>query len=46
LRDLSRLKPSVVLATLDATSFEVLRYLPDGVFRIGVRQSDDPIVHA
>lgn len=40
LTGLSRFNPSVVLATLDASSFEVLRYLPAGVFRVGVGQSD------
>lgn len=38
-------QPSVVLATLSAVSFEVLRYLPPGIFRVGVGQSDDPAVY-
>jgi glycosyltransferase involved in cell wall biosynthesis len=45
LRELGRFKPSVVMATHDATSFEVLRYLPPGVFRVGVGQSDHPGVY-
>jgi glycosyltransferase involved in cell wall biosynthesis len=45
LRELSRFQPSVVLATLSATSFEVLRYLPTGVFRVGVGQADHPTTY-
>jgi glycosyltransferase involved in cell wall biosynthesis len=42
LRELRRFNPTVVVSTLGATSFEVLRYLPPGVFRMGVVQSHDP----
>lgn len=45
LENLARFGPTVVVATLDATSFEVLRYLPKGIFRIGMGQSDDPVVY-
>jgi glycosyltransferase involved in cell wall biosynthesis len=45
LENLARFGPTVVAATLDATSFEVLRYLPKGIFRIGMGQSDDPVVY-
>jgi glycosyltransferase involved in cell wall biosynthesis len=45
LQHLARFRPSVVVSTLDATSFEVLRYLPSGVFRAGMGQSDDAIVY-
>ena len=45
LENLARFGPTVVVATLDATSFEVLRYLPLGIFRIGMGQSDDPAVY-
>ncbi len=45
LQKLSFFKPNVVLATLSAQSFEVLRYLPKEVFRIGMGQSDDPSVY-
>src|ERR1700722_11136458 len=42
---LSGFKPTVVLAMLGAISFETLRYLPPGVFRAGVGQSDDPDIY-
>lgn len=45
LENLTRFGPTVVMASLDATSFEVLRYLPMGIFRIGMGQSDDPVVY-
>jgi hypothetical protein len=45
LRKLSRFQPTVVLANLSATSFEVLRYLPTGVFRVGVGLSDHPTTY-
>jgi glycosyltransferase involved in cell wall biosynthesis len=45
LRRLALFKPTVVVATLGATSFEVLRYVPPGVFRVGMAQSDDPLVY-
>jgi glycosyltransferase involved in cell wall biosynthesis len=45
LQELRRFQPSVVLATLSATSFEVLRYLPTGVFRVGVGQADHPTTY-
>ena len=35
-------RTTVVLATLGTASFEVLRYVPAGVLRVGVAQSDDP----
>lgn len=38
-------QPTVVVATLISTSFEVLRYLPPGIFRVGMGQSDDFIVY-
>jgi glycosyltransferase involved in cell wall biosynthesis len=41
LRELARFQPTVVIANLSATSFEVLRYVPPGVFRIGTAQSHD-----
>jgi glycosyltransferase involved in cell wall biosynthesis len=41
LEELARFKPSVVVANLSATSFEVLRYLPRGVVRVGTAQSYD-----
>jgi glycosyltransferase involved in cell wall biosynthesis len=40
LRELRRFAPSVVLANLGAESFEVLRYVPKGVFRAGVTHTD------
>ena len=45
LQRLRQFQPTAVLACLSAVSFEVLRYLPEGVFRIGVVQSDDPGVY-
>jgi glycosyltransferase involved in cell wall biosynthesis len=45
LEALGRSKPAVVVANLSAMSFEVLRYLPPGVFRVGVAHSDDPGVY-
>lgn len=45
LQALARIRPVVVVSTLGAVSFEVLRYLPSGIFRVGMGQSDDPIVY-
>jgi glycosyltransferase involved in cell wall biosynthesis len=45
LQNLARFRPTVTVATLGADSFEVLRYLPKGVFRIGMGQSDDAVVY-
>src|ERR1700730_2873735 len=38
-------KPDTVIANLAPFEFEVLRYLPHGVFRIGVVHSDEPNVY-
>jgi len=46
LQNLVRFQPTAVVSTLGATSFEVLRYLPKGIFRIGMAQSHDPNVYA
>jgi len=45
LERLAGFEPTTVISTLGAISFEALRYLPEGVFRIGMGQSDDPIVY-
>ncbi len=45
LNSLKEFKPTVVAATLSPSSFEVLRYLPTGVFRVAVGQSDEPLVY-
>ena len=45
LRRLSDFKPTVVVANLGAVSFEIFRYTPPGVFRLGVGHSDDPNVY-
>jgi glycosyltransferase involved in cell wall biosynthesis len=45
LRQLAHFRPTVVVSTLGAVSFEVLRYLPSDIFRIGMGQSDDPLVY-
>lgn len=44
LKALARFQPTVVVSTL-GPSFEILRYLPHGLFRVGMGQSDDPIVY-
>ena len=46
LQNLARFQPTVVVSTLGAISFEALRYLPAGIFRVGMGQSDDPNVYA
>lgn len=38
-------EPSAVVATLGPSSYEILRYIPPGVVRIGVVQSDYPEVY-
>lgn len=45
LQNLARFQPTVVVSTLGSTSFEVLRYLPRGIFRIGMGQSHQPEVY-
>jgi glycosyltransferase involved in cell wall biosynthesis len=45
LSELCRFRPTAVIATLGAVSFEVLRYVPSGVFRMGMVQADDPNVY-
>ena len=45
LQRLSQFKPTAVLANLSVTSFEVLRYVPTGVFRLAVAHTDDPKVY-
>ncbi|MGA2867210.1 MAG: glycosyltransferase family 4 protein [Verrucomicrobiota bacterium] len=45
LRALARFQPTAVVANLSATSFEVLRYVPRGLFRLGMAQSHDPGVY-
>jgi glycosyltransferase involved in cell wall biosynthesis len=40
LRRMSRFDPTVVLANLSSVSFEVLRYVPAGVFRAGIIHTD------
>src|SRR6185437_15568803 len=41
LQKLAHFQPTVVITTLGATSFEVLRYLPKGIFRVAMAQSHD-----
>jgi glycosyltransferase involved in cell wall biosynthesis len=45
LQELLRFQPTVVVSTLGAISFEALRYVPPGIFRVGMGQSDDAIVY-
>jgi glycosyltransferase involved in cell wall biosynthesis len=45
LNTLVSFKPTVALANLSAESFEVLRYMPKGVFRIGTAQADQEGVY-
>jgi len=45
LQQLRQFRPTAVLACLSAVSFEVLRYVPEGVFRMGIVQSHDPGVY-
>ena len=45
LDQLRRFQPTVVLSNLGTESFEVQRYLPTGIFRIGVAHSDDPPIY-
>jgi glycosyltransferase involved in cell wall biosynthesis len=45
LRWLREFNPTAVAATLSPCSFEVLRYMPAGVFRVAVGQSDEPQVY-
>jgi glycosyltransferase involved in cell wall biosynthesis len=46
LNRLAEFQPATVLANLSAVSFEVLRYVPKGVFRLGVAHTDHPGVYA
>ncbi len=43
---LAKQQPSAVLASLSPSSFEVLRYVPAGVTRIGMVHSHDPGVYS
>ena len=45
LRWLKEFSPTVVAATLSPSSFEVLRYMPTGIFRVAMGQSDEPQVY-
>ncbi len=45
LRVLREFKPTTVVACLGPSSFEILRYLPRGVMKLGMIQSDYPEVY-
>ena len=42
LRVIREFKPTTVISCLDAMSYEVLRYVPKGILRLGMVQSDFP----
>lgn len=46
LQGLAKFRPAVVVACLGGASYEILRYVPAGVRRIGLAVSDDPAVYA
>lgn len=46
LEELRRFQPTVTVANLGAAAFEVLRYVPRGVIRVGVAHADNPLVYA
>jgi glycosyltransferase involved in cell wall biosynthesis len=45
LAELTTFQPTCVVGCLASVSFEVFRYLPTGIFRIGMVQSHDPGVY-
>src|SRR5205823_3339784 len=45
LNRLAASRPNVVVANLGGASFEVLRYVPRGVLRVGVAHADHPGVY-
>ena len=45
LAELRQFRPTVVISTLGSESFEVHRYLPAGVLRVGMAQADDPLIY-
>lgn len=45
LLELAAFQPTVVMANLGPASFEILRYVPPGLLRVGLGQSDDGIVY-
>jgi glycosyltransferase involved in cell wall biosynthesis len=45
LRDLAEFRPTAVVACLGTATYEVLRYVPPGVRRIAVIQSDHPMFY-
>lgn len=45
LRELNNFRPTTIVATLGPEAFEVLRYTQGSVAKIGIVQSDDPLVY-
>lgn len=45
LREVGQYGPNIIVATLGPFAFETLRYVPQKLLRIGMVQSDDPVVY-
>ncbi len=45
LRALAEFRPTVVIACLGGTTYEVMRYIPQGIYRMGIVQCDHAIFY-